>query len=70
MFSLDIDVLAGAFLCIVNSYRPMAAPLANFLRHGGVERLDIGDIRLGSGGCLDFHNALQEMPNLTHLNLR
>lgn len=53
-----------------NLGRPMAAPLANFLRHGGVERLDIGDIRLGSGGCLDFHNALQEMPNLTHLNLR
>lgn len=50
--------------------RSIATPLANFLRRGVVDRLDIGDIRLGSSGCLDFHDALQEMPNLTHLILK
>eukprot|EP00250_Pteridium_aquilinum_P013122 c21146_g1_i2 orf=57-1916(+) len=48
----------------------MAAPLANVLQHGVVERLDIGDIGLGTSGCLDLQNALQEMPNLTHLIIR
>lgn len=47
--------------------RSIATPLAKFLTHGVVERLDIGDIGLGLSGCSDLLEALAEIPNLTHL---
>lgn len=50
--------------------RFMAIPLANFLRHGVVERLDIGDIGLGSNGCVELQDALQEIPSLIHLVIK
>ncbi|MCO5562302.1 hypothetical protein L7F22_015928 [Adiantum nelumboides] len=48
----------------------IAAPLANFLRFGMVERLDLGEIGLGMDGCLALQSALNKMPRLSHFILR
>lgn len=48
----------------------IATSLANFMKKGHIERLDIGGIGLGSTGCNQLQEAISYSQGLVYLNMR